>query len=403
MFFGDGKAEGGDFLDDGGGFAFDVDGEVFAGGHRAGGDEGHDADEHFGDHGPVADDADIAFAREEFRRRTRGDNRVETRDRGAGDGDEAEREDRPRKDRPAPVDEAREGGHLEFRRDKNDGDREEADGPDFQERAQVIARGEQEPDGKDRGQQAVAHDGERESGFAEVEPVFDGRALDPFSADHGKEQTRDAEGADRFHAGPVSLHPEPHGHREGDGRGDGEEAPRAFRERLDHDECEHGEKDHHDREDAHQRDKSRERAHFVANHLAERFPAAADRTKEDDAIVDGTPEGGSDEDPKHARQVAELGGEHGADEGAGSRDGRKMVAEDDPLVCRHVVFAVILDHGGRRPQIIEGQNFCHEPRGMETIGDRENADGGDDHPQGVDVFTPIKSEKRNTAEADESD
>ena len=35
--------------------------EVFPGGHRAGGDEGHDAHAHFGDHRAVANDADITF------------------------------------------------------------------------------------------------------------------------------------------------------------------------------------------------------------------------------------------------------------------------------------------------------------------------------------------------------
>ncbi len=73
-----------------------VDGEVVAREHRGRGDQGDDADEALHQHRAVPDRADVGFAIDHLRRRPRRDERVESGDRAARDGDERERE------RPVP-------------------------------------------------------------------------------------------------------------------------------------------------------------------------------------------------------------------------------------------------------------------------------------------------------------
>ena len=72
----------------------------------------------------------------------------------------------------------------------------------------------------------------------------------------------------------------------------------------------------------------------------ERFAVAADGAEEDDEVLHGAAEHRADEDPQGAGQIAELGGQHGADQRAGSGDGGEVVAEDDPFVGGHEVLAV---------------------------------------------------------------
>ena len=80
-----------------------VDGEVVAGGHRRGGDQRHDADEALDQHRAVADRPDVGFLVDHLRRGAGADQRVEARDGATRDGDEAEREQRSRDDRPAAA------------------------------------------------------------------------------------------------------------------------------------------------------------------------------------------------------------------------------------------------------------------------------------------------------------
>ena len=88
-------------------------------------------------------------------------------------------------------------------------------------------------------------------------------------------------------------------HEDGDRHraGDGEKAPRAFRERLHDDEREHREQNHHDRDNAHEGDAAGKRADFVAHHLAEGFAAAARRTEENHGVVHRTTHRGADKHP----------------------------------------------------------------------------------------------------------
>jgi len=105
-------------------------------------------------------------------------------------------------------------------------------------------------------------------------------------------------------------------------------------ESVDHDEANHGEKNRHDRQHGNLRDETAAFADLLARHLAERFSVAPNRAKENDKILHAARKRRAGNQPKRARQVAELRGERRADERAGSRDGGKMVPEENPFVGR---------------------------------------------------------------------
>ena len=95
-----------------------------------------------------------------LRRRAGADEGVEARDGAAGDGDEAEREERPGNDRPAAAGVLGQRRHLELGVHADDADREQEDGADLGERAEIAARRQQQPHRQHRGHEAV--DAERD-------------------------------------------------------------------------------------------------------------------------------------------------------------------------------------------------------------------------------------------------
>ena len=102
---------------------------------------------------------------------------------------------------------------------------------------------------------------------------------------------------------------------------------------------------------------------LVARHLAERA-AVAPRIEqnEHDEVLHAAAQHDADQDPQRARQVAELRGQHGADERARAGDRREVVAEHDPAVGRHEVAAVVQPLGRRRAPLIERQHLGGEER-----------------------------------------
>ena len=119
--------------------------------------------------------------------------------------------------------------------------------------------------------------------------------------------------------------------------------------------------------------------------------------------MDGSPEGGADQDPKGPREIAELGGENGADQGAGSGNGRKVMAEDDPAVRGDEVLPIRMEGGSRLSLLIQRQDIRKQPCGMESVGEREGADPGHHDPEGIDRFTPDKGDRGNGEKQEEGD
>ena len=132
-----------------------VDGEVVGRHQHAGGDQGHDGDEAFHQHGTVADEQDVPFVADHFRRGAGADDGVEAGQGAAGDGNEDKGEDRAGNDRAAAADKLGDGLHQEVRTHKDDTDGQHGDGADLQVGGQVIAGAEQQPDRQDRGDKAV--------------------------------------------------------------------------------------------------------------------------------------------------------------------------------------------------------------------------------------------------------
>ncbi len=404
---GDGESGRGDDLDDllGSHRLVDarVDREILAGGEGAGGDEGHQGDDHLGDHRAVGDAADAALPVEQLRRGARGDEGVEAGDRAAGDGDEDEGEDLAREDEAGAVGELRQLRHLQLRRDEDDGDGEGGDRADLHEGAEVVARGEEQPDGKDRGGEAVEDEGPGDPLAGLVEPVLDAPVGEVAAGPDAGEQADDAEDGHTLDADFEDGVGQAHDEGEGDGHGDGEEAPGALRECLHHDEAEHREKDRHDREDGDHRDDADDGVHLLLQHLPEGAPAAADRAEHDDGVMHAPAERRADEEPEHPRQVAELRREDRADERAGAGDGGEVVSEDDPAVCRDEVLSVLLRHRGGSAPVVEDEDLGHEPLAVEAIGDGERAEPRDDEPEGVDGLPLVEGGECHRSRAERGD
>ncbi len=97
------------------------------------------------------------------------------------------------------------------------------------------------------------------------------------------------------------------------------------------------------------------------------LPVAADRSEQDDEIVDGSGEHRADQDPEGAGQVAELRGEHRADQRPGPGDGREMVAEQDPFVCRVIIPTVRHPDRGRDIPVIEHEDTGSQPGAVKPV------------------------------------
>src|SRR5580765_2283148 len=94
---------------------------------------------------------------------------MKARDGSAGDGDEAERENLARENGSGAVDEARERRQLQFGSQEDDAYAQQQDHAELDERAQVIARGEQQPYRERTGKESVddQRPGERSAGVGE--------------------------------------------------------------------------------------------------------------------------------------------------------------------------------------------------------------------------------------------
>ncbi len=132
-----------------------VDGEIVAGIHRASGDQREHADQRLSHHGAVADEARVGFLVEHFRGGAGGDQRVESGNRAAGDGDEQEREQLALDDGAAAVDEVREGRKPDVGMNEEDTDDQHGDRAQLHVGGEIIARFEQQPDRQHGSDEAV--------------------------------------------------------------------------------------------------------------------------------------------------------------------------------------------------------------------------------------------------------
>ena len=156
---------------------------------------------------------------------------------------------------------------------------------------------------------------------------------------------------------------------------DRERAPRAVLERVDDREAEAGERDDDDEQDGDGGGGAGDRADLGARDVGERAPAAARRRPQNDQVVDGAGEADAGDQPDEPGRVAELRGEHRADQRAGARDRREVVAEQHPAVGGVVVVAVGADMRRRRPRVVQRHDARRDERAVVAVGDGEDARG----------------------------
>ncbi len=376
--------------------------EIDGGVEHAGGDQRHDRDEALGQHRAIADEAQVGLARDHLGRRAAGDQRVEARHRAAGDGDEQEREQLARECRAGAVDELRHRRHLQVGTHDQDAERQAGDHPDLEEGRQVIARRQQQPHRRDRGDKAVRHQDQRQRGARIGEHRRQGRRMrHRLAADDRRHQQDEA---DHRHFGDLAGTQEAaikaHQHRDRDGRKDGEGAPRAAGQRLDHHQRQHREQDDHNHQHADQRDGAGDQPHFAADHVAQRPRVAAGGEIEDQEVLHRPGEHHAGQQPQRTGQIAHLCREHRADQRPRPGDGGEMVAEQHALVRRDIVEAVVAPYRRGRARRIDAQHARRDEQAVETIGDGIDAERCDHDPQRIDRFA---AHQRDPAERDRAD
>jgi hypothetical protein len=154
--------------------------------------------------------------------------------------------------------------------------------------------------------------------------------------------------------------------------------------------------DNHDEQHCQQR---REPAHFadlLPRHLAERFAVAPHGGEQDDKVLHRTADHRADDYPESAGQVTELSGEHGSDQGSRSGDRGKVVAEQNPLVCRLEVVSVAEALGRRGALVVERHYARSDELRVEAEAEQVGARGGRDQPDTVDRFAAAERDARQT-------
>ena len=197
---------------------------------------------------------------------------MEAGDRAAGDGDKQEREQRAFPQRAGTINVLGHRRHFQVRVEDNDPQRQADDHADFQEGGQIVTRRQNQPYRQQRGDKRVANQGKGDGG------VFKGQRRAPVwvvgndaAKPDGRHQQHDTDNRDFTHAARAQeAHVDPHKQGNRYRRADGKDAPRAFRQRFHHDERQHREDDDHNQEAAEQRDRARNRPHFLLDHLAQR-------------------------------------------------------------------------------------------------------------------------------------
>ncbi len=296
-------------------------------------------------------------------------------------------------------------GICKYRQHQQHAEREHEDGAELHERAEVIARREQQPHRQDAGGKGVDDDRPRQCWRAHFENCFErGVFGDELPAPHRQQQQCDADDGTFQHF--ADAHPAQvaaHEQRNRNRRGDGEDSPRRFGERVHDHEREHGEQDDHDRENRDHADDAGRGVQFLPHHLRERFAIAPHGRKENDEILHRAAEHHADQNPKRAGQIAELRRQHRTDQRARPRDGREVMPEDDPLVRLHEIFSVVVNFAGRRAAVVQRQHARGDPFGIKTIANGVSAEGRDENVCGIDRLTALEREGGIRARAKEDD
>ena len=67
-------------------------------------------------------------------------------------------------------------------------------------------------------------------------------------------------------------------------------------------------------------------------------------------------------------------------------NGCKVVPENHPAVCWHIILVVVLQHGRRGALLVEHKHFCRQPFAVKTIADRQRTKSSGNNPECADMF-----------------
>ncbi len=363
-----------------------VHGEVHAGLNHRGGNHRHDGHERLHQHAAVTDVTGMALTGEQLGRGARGDQRMETRDRATGNGDEQEREQAALPHRAGAVDELGESRHFQIRHGDQDANRQGDDGADFQERRQVVAGRQNQPHRQHSGHETVAdqHPGDLDTG--EGERLGPHRISGNLPAQPDRtEQQQHADDRDFTDAARADVaHVDAHEHRDRDGRHHREDAPWALGQGFDHDQRQHREDDDHDQEAAEQRDGPGNTAHLFAHHIPQGTAVATGGQEQDHEVLHRTGQHHPGNQPQGTGQIAHLRRQHRADQRACTGNRRKVVTEKNVFVGRHIVQTIVVDHRRGCPPGIELHHVVGDEQTVVTVRNQVDGHRSDHNPQGVD-------------------
>ena len=348
------------------------------------GDAGKDhehGEESFGEHRAVADELGVGLGLELLRRGAGGDQAVEAGDRAAGDGDEEEGKDDRGAGWSVLADTDRLGGDLEgdlflsTAEAEEGGDEQSEDdqreGGEELERVDVVARLEQHPDGKHRGnirveQQHDAPGDDRPGGEGGIEGVEGSPIAE------GNAGIHDAEGDQRGQHEVDALAVEPEADDDGDRDLDqaGEDRGREHLEDRGNDQAEDGEHNGQgDEQDGEEQDAGA-RGEDAAGDVADGLAAVTHRNDQRAEVVDRADQDRAEQHPQQRRDPAPDDGESGADDRSSAGDRGEVVAEDDAFGGRDVVVAVLEFDRGRDTVGIELEDPACQPAAVGVVGDQ---------------------------------
>ena len=140
-----------------------------------------------------------------------------------------------------------------------------------------------------------------------------GKVRQELPAPHAERQTQQPENRNRDDAHFPCAQADSHDQRQRNCNRYGENPPRTLRQGLDHHQRENGQQDNHNGQHADESEQAHATPDFVLHHLAERFPAAPDRGKQNNHIVHSSAERRTDQNPECAREEPKLRCQHRTD------------------------------------------------------------------------------------------
>ena len=150
-------------------------------------------------------------------------------------------------------------------------------------------------------------------------------------------------------------------------------------ERLDDHDPQPGQRDDDDVQDGERRGDTRRPADLLACQAGQASSAALGRERQHHHVLHRAGQADADDQPDQARQVAELDRQHGADQRAGPRDRREVMAEQDPAVGGVEVLAVAKSVRRGFPLIVEHGDAGREKGAVVSVGDRQDRQHPEHH------------------------